>query len=285
MDSLTTQLPTSLTLGAVHLSVSELPRSLAFYQGSIGLSTLESFDGGAILGVGETQLLVLVEEPGARRSAGAAGLFHFALRVPTRRSLARWLAHAAHERVPLTGLSDHFVSEAIYLDDPDGHGIEIYWDRPRAHWENLVAERVTTIPLDTASLMRELGDEGDGFHGMPDGTDMGQVHIRVGDVAGAVGFYEGVVGFDLMAAIPGAAFLAVGGYHHHLGVNSWQSLGATAATTGSARLLHATLVLPDRASVDAAAARIDAAGHGVETHADGVLIHDPFGTALVLTAA
>jgi catechol 2,3-dioxygenase len=283
MNSLATQLPTMLTLGAVHLSVSDLARSTAFYQRSIGLTTLESLDGRAIMGVGETQLLVLVEEPGARRSVGTAGLFHFALRVPTRGGLARWLAHAARERVSLTGLSDHFVSEAIYLDDPDGHGIEIYWDRPRAHWESLVAERLTTIPLDTTSLMLELGGEGDYFGGMPDGTDLGHVHLRVGDVAGAVRFYEGVVGFDVMAAIPGAAFLAVGGYHHHLGVNTWQSQGATAAPAGYARLLHATLVLPDRPSVDAAAARVAAAGHGVEPHPDGILIRDPFGTALVLT--
>jgi catechol 2,3-dioxygenase len=283
VSSPATQLPTTLTLGAVHLSVSDLDRSTDFYRRSIGLSTLESADGRAVLGVGETQLLVLVEEPGARPSRGTAGLFHFAVRVPTRASLAGWLAHAARERVPLTGLSDHFVSEAIYLDDPDGHGIEIYWDRPRAHWEDLVAERLTTIPLDTTSLMHEPAGDGAAFESMPDGTDLGHVHLRVGDVAEAVRFYEGVVGFDLMAAIPGAAFLAAGGYHHHLGVNSWQSQGATAAPAGYARLLHATLVLPDHPSVDAAAARVEAAGHGVEPHPDGILVRDPFGTALVLT--
>ena len=140
-------------LGPVHLTVSDLARSLDYYEQTVGLERLALSEGTASLGVEDRELLVLVEEAGARPSDGLTGLYHFALLVPQRLDLARWLAHAARDRVSLVGLSDHFVSEAIYLSDPDGHGIEIYWDRPREVWEGQVAARVTTLPLDVDDLL------------------------------------------------------------------------------------------------------------------------------------
>ena len=156
----------------------------------------------AVLGVGERVLLVLVERPGARSVTHSTGLYHFALLVAQRVDLARWLAHAAHERVALIGLSDHFVSEAVYLNDPDGHGIEIYWDRPCDQWEGQVAARMTTLPLDVESLLAELPDRrATDFRGLSAGTVMGHVHLKVAAVPQAIAFYRDVLGFALMAAL------------------------------------------------------------------------------------
>ncbi len=203
-------------MGAVHLSVSDLDRSIAYYESAIGLR-VHSRDGDrAALGTGGEDLLVLTARPGARPANGFCGLFHFALLVPERTDLARFLLHAASEKVALTGLSDHFVSEAIYLRDPDAHGIEIYWDRPRELWEGQVGQRLTTQPLDTHDLVR--GVDAAAFDGLAGGTVMGHVHLRVADVPATNAFYAGVLGFGVMAALGDqATFLSAGGYHHHLG--------------------------------------------------------------------
>jgi len=274
------------TVGAVHLTVAELERSLEFYRGAVGLSVHESGGGRASLGVGARELLVLVEEPGARPAAGYTGLYHFALLVHQRADLARWLAHAARDRVALTGLADHFVSEALYLDDPDGHGIEIYWDRPREVWEGRVATRITTLPLDVDSLLGELADpRTEPFDGLTDATVMGHVHLKVAEVEQTIAFYRDVLGFALMAQLGAqAAFLSAGGYHHHLGSNTWESRGAGPPPPGLAALRHATIVLPDGAERDRVLARADAAGH-VEDGADGPIVRDPSGNALVLALA
>jgi catechol 2,3-dioxygenase len=228
-------------MGPVHLSVSDLARSLDYYENTIGLPVRGRDDGRVSLG-GDEDLLVLVEEPGARSARGHTGLFHFALLVPERADLARWLAHAARDRVPLTGASDHVVSEALYLRDPDEHGIEIYADRPREQWEGRVAERMTTLPLDLEDLLTE--DDG-AFEGLPAGTVMGHVHLCVRAMPETVAFYRDALGFDLVAAIGDqAAFLSAGGYHHHVGANTWESAGAPPAPPGTARLLRATIVVP-----------------------------------------
>jgi catechol 2,3-dioxygenase len=214
------------------------------------------------------------------------GLYHFALRVPERVDLARWLAHAARDRVALLGMSDHFVSEAIYLTDPDGHGIEIYHDRPRVVWEGLVSSRMTTDPLDVADLMGEIDDPAaEPFDGLPSGTDMGHVHLQVADVAATIAFYRDVLGFDVMAELFGsAAFLAAGGYHHHVGANTWHSLGAPPPPPGTVALRHATIVLPDAAERDRVAARVAATGQEPESRDGGVLVRDPSGIGLLLAA-
>jgi catechol 2,3-dioxygenase len=275
----------STRVGVVHLTVADLDRSVAFYRETIGLVELAREDGRAALGANGTELVVLVEQPGAKPAPRATGLFHLALRVPSRAELARWLAHAARERIPLDGLSDHFVSEAIYLADPDGHGIEIYADRPREHWQGQVA-RMTTLPLDVAGLLSELDDPaGDAFPGLAAGTEMGHVHLQVASVPDAIGFYRDVLGFELMATYgEQAAFLSAGGYHHHVGVNTWNSLGAAPPPPGAAALRHATIVLPDAEERDRVATRVEDAGGELATRPDGILVHDPSGNPLVLTA-
>ena len=211
---------------------------------------------------------------------------HVALLVPDRPSLARWLAHAARDQVRIEGLSDHDVSEAIYLRDPDRHGIELYADRPRALWEGQVRERMTTLPLDVENLLAELGDPAtEPFDGLPDGTVVGHVHLRVADVDSTVAFYRDVLGMDLMAQLgAAAAFLSAGGYHHHVGGNTWESRGAAPAGAGFATLRLATIVLPDAAERDRVAARVADSGQEPEPRGNGVLVRDPSGNPLLLTA-
>jgi catechol 2,3-dioxygenase len=270
-------------MGSVELTVSDLERSVEFWSRSIGLEVLDRESGLAALGAGGTTLLVLVEQPGARPSLRRTGLYHLALLLPDRISLARWLAHAARTRVPLVGLSDHTVSEAVYLDDPDRHGIEIYADRPRRLWDGRVAESMTTTALDVENLFGELEDpQTEPFDGQPAATTMGHVHLRVAQIPETVAFYRDLLGFGEMTSMPTAAFLSAGGYHHHIGANTWESLGAPPALPGSAALQHATILLPDAAERDSLAARVADAGQEPETHADGPVIRDPSGNRLVL---
>jgi len=272
-------------MGPVELSVSDLERSLEYWQSVVGLRVLARENGTASLGT-DSELLRFVEEPGARPADGHTGLYHVALLVPDRPSLARWLAHAARDRVGLEGLSDHYVSEAIYLRDPDRHGIEIYADRPRELWEGQVMERMTTMPIDVENLLGELDDPAsEPFDGLPDGTRMGHVHLRVADVAETVAFYRDVLGMGLMAQLgPMAAFLSAGGYHHHIGANTWESRGAEPAGEGYATLRHATVVLPDADERDRVVARVADSGQQPAEREDGFLVRDPARNALLLTS-
>jgi catechol 2,3-dioxygenase len=275
------EIPADTAMGPVHLTVADLERSIGFYESAVGLRLRGRADGGVTLGT-DSDLLVLAERPGARSARGYSGLYHFALLLPERADLARWLAHAARERVPLTGLSDHYVSEAIYLDDPDEHGIEIYWDRPREVWEGQVADRMTTLPLDTGDLLGVLEDPAtEPFEGLPGGTVMGHVHLSVAEVPATVEFYRDVLGFGLMAQLgPQAAFFGAGGYHHHLGANVWESRGTPYAPDGSARLELATIVVPDAEARDRLAGHAAAGGGEPEVTGSGVRLRDPSGNPL-----
>jgi catechol 2,3-dioxygenase len=259
-------------MGLVELSVSNLQRSLAYWTEAIGLRVLDRRDGQAELGA-DAPLLRLVEEPGARPADGYTGLYHVALLVPDRPSLGRFLAHAAREGIPVEGLSDHAVSEAIYLRDPDRHGIEVYADRPRERWEGRVSELLTTRPLDAGSLL-EAASPGP-FGGLPNGTTVGHVHLRVDDVAAALRFFRDTLGMELTAQLGQAAvFFAAGGYHHHVGANTWESRGAPPAPQGTARLLRYTIVVPGQAELDELVGRLG-----------GSEVRDPWDNRLVLSAA
>ena len=275
------------TLGPVELTVADHERSRRYYEQVVGLRVLGQEGKTMSLGVDGTELLVLVEEPGATPALGHTGLFHFALLLPDRPSLARWLAHAGRDRVPLSGLSDHFVSEAIYLSDPDLHGIEIYADRPRSTWEGRVEAGMTTLPLDVQALLGELEDPAtEPFDGLPAGTTMGHVHLRVAAIPDTLAFYRDVLGFELMASYGSqAAFLAAGGYHHHIGANTWESSGAPPPPPGTAALRQATIVLPDAAERDRVVRRVADAGQEPEAGPDGVTVVDPSGNRLLLATA
>ena len=227
----------ALRLGAVHLAVSDLARSVDFYRRVLGLELISEGDEGAVLGAAHDRALLELTRlahpsPVPRHSAG---LFHVALLHPTRATLASTLMRIARASWPVTGASDHGVSEAIYLDDPDGLGLEIYSDRPRAQWPRVSdGSRIAmfTAPLDIEDLLT-TAPAPDGTGGpttqIDPGTVVGHVHLKVSDVERALGFYRDALGFTLEASMPSAAFLGAGGYHHHFGLNSWQSSGAPPA--------------------------------------------------------
>jgi len=277
--------PPDTRMGAVHLSVSDLARSVDYYERAIGLRVHSRGDGRAALGTGGEDLLVLREEAGARPARGYSGLYHFALLVPERSDLARWLAHAAREQVPIVGVADHYVSEAIYLSDPDEHGIEVYWDRPREVWEGQVAERMTTLPLDVGDLLGVLDDpRSEPFDGLAGRTVMGHVHLRVAEIPATTAFYCDALGFALMAAFGAqASFMSAGGYHHHLGANTWESRGNRRPPPGHATLEQVTIVLPEAVDVERLAHEAAAVGAEPERREDGVLVRDASGNPVLLT--
>jgi catechol 2,3-dioxygenase len=277
----TALLPATLRLGAVHLTVSDLDRSVAFYQDALGLRQQRREDPVAALGAGGEELVVLHQEPGARPAGRHAGLYHYALLFPSREELARAVGRLAATRTPLDGASDHGVSEAIYLSDPDGNGIELYADRPREAWPPAPpGERIGmyTRALDLDDLLATTAGEQPVRHA-GDGLRMGHVHLHVGDLEAARTFYVDVLGFEVMASLPSALFLAAGGYHHHLGANTWRGEGVGPAPAGTVGLREWTLVLePDALAV--LRARLSAAGLG-----DGDVVGDPWGIRLRLVAS
>lgn len=283
------RLPEATHLGPVRLRVSDLDRSLAYYQRVLGLSVLEQNLGEAHLahlGTADGAVLVeLAERPGARPAPprGRTGLFHFALLLPDRASLGRFVRHLDGLGLA-AGAADHLVSEALYLQDPDNLGIEVYADRPRATWRRLGRElMMATDPLDRRGLLDAAGDAP--WDGMPDGAAMGHVHLHVGDLDRAAAFYGDGLGLDRNVwGYPGALFFGAGGYHHHLGTNLWAGRDATPPPEDEAQLLRWTVVLPDVPSLQAATASLEAAGGAVERTADdAVETRDPWGTPLRLT--
>ncbi|MHB1809040.1 MAG: VOC family protein [Solirubrobacteraceae bacterium] len=282
---MTAQIDPATRVGAIDLNVADLSRSLAYYEEGVGLRVQREEPGLAALGAGGEELMVLRELPGARPSRGFSGLFHLALLLPERRDLASWLAHAVERRVPLVGASDHYVSEALYLRDPDEHGIEIYWDRPREIWDGEVAQRMTTLPLDLEGLLAER-DRERAFERLSSETRMGHVHLRVAEIPETIAFYRDVLGFELMASFGStAAFLAAGGYHHHIGANTWESAGSRQPPAGTATLTRATLLVPDAAELAGVAERARSAGVEAVEVAGGVLVHDPSGNPLLLAVS
>ena len=279
------RLPAATRLGQVRLQVADLDRSIAFYERVLGLRVIER--SGAIAGLGaqasDATLVALQERPGASpvRRRAHLGLFHYALLLPDRPSLGRLLRHLASIDAKV-GASDHLVSEALYLHDPDGLGIEVYADRPRAAWQREGGELVmATQPLDIEGLIAAGGTES--WTGMPAGTVMGHLHLHVGSLDQAAAFYRDGLGLDpTVWSYPGALFLSAGGYHHHLGVNTWAGEDAAPAAEHDARLLEWEILLPDREDVALAATRLAAAGHAVRRSGNGVRVNDPWGTTLVL---
>jgi catechol 2,3-dioxygenase len=236
-----------IELGAVGLSVRDLDRSLAFYSGAIGLEVLERNDGRAVLGAGGRRLLALEERQGAVRDREAAGLFHFALLLPSRAALGRQLRHLLEAEVPLTGAADHHVSEALYLDDPDGHGIELYRDRPRDRWTVAGRIHLTTERLDHEGILA-AGAELPGWDGLDSGTVMGHVHLQTHDLPAARRYYVERLGFDVTHAMSQATFMSIGGYHHHVAVNIWGRKRRPAAPdSGGIGLLWYEIGVPDAA--------------------------------------
>lgn len=280
------RLPEGTRLGPVSIQVADLERSLEFYGSVLGLRVLEH--GGARATLGPEQqdrvLIELVERPGARPAGGTGrlGLFHFAILLPDRAALGRLVRHLMQSGIH-PGAADHLVSEAFYLNDPDGHGIEVYADRPRSAWRRVGRElMIATDPVDLAAVLRAGGEAT--WTGMPAGTVIGHVHLHVGDLDEAADFYAEGLGLDLTTwSYPGALFLGAGGYHHHLGTNTWAGPGARPPEDDAARLLAWTIELPDTNELESVRAQLDRRGHPVEGRGAGELLtRDPWGTTVRL---
>jgi catechol 2,3-dioxygenase len=275
------RLSKGLSVGPVTLTVSDLARSLEFYQQVLGLNLRSQGGNEAQLGVPERTLLTLRELPGAAPAGRSSpGLYHFALLLPTRADLGRLVRHIAGLGVRL-GQGDHLVSEAFYLNDPDGHGIEVYQDRPRNSWKwNFGEVQMGSDPVDVPSLLAEAGPDAP-YAGLPGGTVMGHIHLRVTDIAATEAFYKGVLGFDVVSRWSGQAlFVSVGGYHHHLGLNTWESRGGATPPAGSLKLEQAQFHLPNQEDVDVVAERLTASGVPFERQDSDVLVRDPAGNLL-----
>ena len=269
---------TPLRIGAVGLKARDLSRLTDFYSQAIGLNVLDRDTKTARLGAGGVTLLELEAAPGAAPDdPRTAGLYHTAFLQPTRGDLARWLVHAAQTRVQLSGASDHAVSEAIYLDDPEGNGIEVYRDRLPEEWRwNGERIHMTTERLDLDKLAGEAGNAS--YAGAPDGLRVGHIHLRVGELGAAQKFYCDVVGLNPTAGRGGALFMSSGRYHHHVGSNVWHSAGAGTRDEDRAGLSWFAFEAADGAEHEAALARLKAADMPLANSAQGPETRDPFGT-------
>ena len=278
------------SIGTVRLTVSDLARSQDFYERAIGLAATEQDDGTVSLGVpGEPPVVELHGDASATPlQRRATGLYHLAILLPTRRDLAVALLRLAQARWPLDGASDHLVSEALYLSDPDGNGIEIYRDRPRDQWPGSDGRlEMATLPLDLDDVLNELSPGDRGEPRVPAGTTIGHVHLQVADLREAEAFYHGVLGFDVMVRLyPQALFISAGGYHHHIGMNTWHSAGAAEPVPGSVGLRSYEVLLPSQDELTRVLSRVHEAGLATEETQDGgALLRDPSGNRVLLRTA
>ena len=273
-----TAMPATLRLGAVHLTVADVDRSVAWYNRALGLRVHSHEPGAAELGEGVETVIVLHEDGLAQPAGRTAGLFHFALLYPSRNELARAAVRLAATGTPIQGASDHGTHEALYLSDVDGNGIELAADRPREHWPVGLGYNRGPAPLDFDALLGTLeGDELTQY--ASEGVRMGHLHLHVGDIDEGIAFYRDVLGFEVQANLGTAAFVSAGGYHHHLGINVWNGLGVGPAPPHAVGLRQWTVALPSE-DVAAVRARAEASGAAVRPIDGGFLIRDPWQTAV-----
>ena len=277
------RLPAALRLGAVHLTVADVDRSVAWYQRALGLRVHRHDIAEAALGDGSETVVVLHEDAQARPAGRHAGLYHYALLYPSREELARAAVRLAATRTPIQGASDHRTHEAIYLPDPDGNGIELAADRPREQWPIGFGYDRGPAPLDFDSLLATVAGEQPPAH-VGEGLRTGHLHLHVGDIDGALAFYRDVLGFELQANLGSAAFVSAGGYHHHLGFNVWNGKGVGPAPAHTAGVRHWTVRLPTGGDVAEVRARVERSGAGVDAVDGGFLVHDPWQTAVAFVS-
>jgi catechol 2,3-dioxygenase len=272
-------LPPALRLGAVHLTVADLDRAVAWYQRSLGLRVHRHDPTEAELGDGTETVLVLHEDAQAGPPGRTAGLYHYALLYPSREELARAALRLAATRTPIQGASDHRTHEAIYLPDADGNGIELAADRPREEWPAGLGYDGGPAPLDLDALLGTVAQAPPPAH-VGEGLRMGHMHLHVGDIERGLGFYRDVLGFEEQANLGSAAFVSAGGYHHHLGFNVWNGRGVGPAPEHSTGLRRWTVRLGSGEEVAAVRERAQAAGIAVEDEDGGFVVRDPWQTAV-----
>lgn len=276
-------------VGSLSITVSDLQRSIRFYTQDIGLRTLEQGPKWATLGVADVPLLFLEEQSGARPwprgGRSFTGLYHFALLLPSRAALGAWVHHWLDRGYPV-GQGDHGVSEALYLEDPDGHGIEIYRDRPRDQWRWIEGRvQMSSGPVDIAGMISDAESRDIAFNGLPSGTKVGHIHLQIADIGRAKDFYRDALGFDIVAEMPTALFISAGGYHHHIGMNTWHSAKAGPSPEDMVTLRSFTVKLPDQAALESVVQRLDFAGFAHSSADSGIVeLRDPFENHIILNA-
>jgi catechol 2,3-dioxygenase len=278
-------LPAGSRVSELALTVSDLDRSVSFYERVLGLEVVAREPDEVDMGTGGVTIVRLFHDPRAQAVRGTAKLYHFAILFPSRADLARALLRLLATRWPLDGASDHLVSEAIYLADPERNGIELYRDRPREEWPITDGKiQMATLPLDLQRLVADAG--GDGAAGAPAGTTLGHIHLHVNDLAAAERFYREVVGLEVMARYgDSASFLAAGGYHHHVAVNIWGTEGAAPAVEGGLGLRWYRLALPSSAALQALDARLDESGVEYTKESGATRFRDPAGHTIIASTA
>jgi catechol 2,3-dioxygenase len=273
---------TPLRIGTVGLIARDLDLLTNYYRDLLGLTVMERTGKVARLGTGGVTLIEIEHRPDALPDdPSTAGLYHTAFLMPTRADHARWIMHVARNRVPITGASDHGVSEAFYLDDPEGNGVEVYNDRPAERWtwqDRLVV--MQTRQLDIEAILDEIDRATATYPAAPEGLRVGHIHLRVGSVEQAEQFYRGPIGLELTRRRGGATFMSSGGYHHHVGANVWHSDGADARDMNRAGLSWFSMELAEPGAIDAMAGRLRAANAPVEASPGGVETADPWGTRI-----
>lgn len=274
------------TLGPVHLRVADL-NNLVNYYTTLGLHLQRRADKQAILGAGGRELLVLNEEADGQRVRGTSGLYHFAILLPSRPDLGRALRHFGQSAIRVGGASDHAVSEALYLTDPEGNGIEVYRDRPRSEWQYPNGQLlINTMPLDVEGVLAAGDEDRSEWDGFPAGTVIGHIHLHVDAIDRAEGFYRDALGFDLITRYgPSATFLAAGGYHHHIGANTWAGVGVPPAPENAWGLSHFTIDLPGAQAMAAVHRQLESAGVPLSEGEEGYLARDPSGNRILLRNA
>jgi catechol 2,3-dioxygenase len=278
--------PDVLRIGTVMLNVRDLERMIGFYNGFLGLEILKSENENVVLGFEPEQPLVILEYQvnAVPRPSNAAGLYHFAILTSSREKLAHALLRLVQSGYPLQGAADHFVSEAIYLADPEGNGIEIYADRPRETWEwDGDQIRIGTIPLDVDSLLALAQDLGDTAQVLSKGTVMGHLHLQVTEIMEAMAFYEDTLGFEPMGRYgTSAAFYSAGGYHHHIGLNTWASAGGPKAETGMLGLMGYELIYPGEGAIEKLVQSLSSLEFDFTRNDDSIKLIDPSGNPIII---
>jgi len=278
---------TPLRIGSVGLVARDLDKLTSFYRDLLGLTVQERTDRVAKLGIGGVTLLEIEHRPDALPDdQAAAGLYHTAFLMPTRQDHARWIMHIARNRVPITGASDHGVSEAFYLDDPEGNGIEVYNDRPAERWRwegDLVV--MQTNQLDIEAILDDIDRTTATYPAAPEGLRVGHIHLRVGSVEQAETFYRGAIGLELTRRRGGATFMSSGGYHHHVGANVWHSDGAGPRDSNRAGLSWFAIEAANDDAINAMNGRLLAAKAPLDQTSNGIETADPWGTRIRIVKA
>ncbi len=281
---MTDKLHPETKIGIVSLKVTDLARALDFYTSALGFQILSMSDGTAHLGVADTELVELNELDNHQSAGRTTGLYHVAILVPSRQELAWSLNQLIKTQTSISGFADHLVSEAIYLDDPDGNGIEIYRDRPQSEWLYEDGQlQMGTLPLNVDTILDEIDKNHSIWPGLSPATRLGHVHLRVSNIDDSVTFYTQALGFDLITLYgPSAGFVSAGGYHHHIGFNTWESTAAPPPHKDSPGLKWFTVDLPDQAALEELIARISRMGIEVTKSLNGFVVHDPSGNQAVI---